>query len=74
MAAIPANAANGTPASAYVPSGNCTVTATYTPPVATCTATAPATCAGTARVTMAGYGTAGATQPATIINRVINAN
>jgi len=73
IAAIPANAANGTPASAYVPSGNCTVTATYTPP-ATCTATTTATCAGTARVTMMGYGNAGAAQPATIINRVVNAN
>jgi hypothetical protein len=73
LAAIPANAATGAPASAYVPSGNCTVTATYTPP-ATCTATATATCAGTANVTMQGYGNAAAAQPATIINRTINAN
>src|SRR5207237_10171875 len=70
LAAIPANPADGTPASPYVPSGNCTVTATYTPPLG---ATGGAL-NGTARVTMMGYGTAGATQPATIINRVINAN
>jgi hypothetical protein len=70
LAAIPANAATGTPASAYVASGNCTVTLTYTPP-AGATGTA---LNGTARVTMMGYGTAGAAQPATIINRVVNAN
>jgi hypothetical protein len=73
VAAIPANAANGTPASPYVPSGNCTVTATYTPP-ATCTATATGTCTGSATVTVQGYGTAGATQPATILTRAITAN
>jgi hypothetical protein len=73
IAAVPANAVDGNPGSAQVPSGSCTVTATYTPPT-TCTATATATCAGTARVTVMGYGTAGAAQPATIITRVINAN
>jgi hypothetical protein len=60
------------PASNYVPSGNCTVTATYTPPT-TC-ATATASCPGSATITVQGYGTAGATQPATILTRVINAN
>jgi hypothetical protein len=70
LAAIPANAADGTSASPYVPSGNCTVTLTYTPPAGA----TGAALNGTARVTMAGYGTAGATQPATIINRVVNAN
>jgi hypothetical protein len=70
IAAIPANAANGTPASAYVPSGNCTVTVTYTPPAGA----TGAALNGTANVTMMGYGTAGATQPATIINRTISAN
>jgi len=72
-AAVAANPTAGTTASPYVPSGSCTVTATYTPP-ATCTATATATCTGTANVTMQGYGNAGAAQPATIINRTINAN
>jgi hypothetical protein len=70
LAAIPANPADGTPASPYVPSGNCTVTVTYTPPAGA----TGAALNGTARVTVQGYGTAGATQPATIINRVINAN
>jgi hypothetical protein len=74
LAAIPANAADGTPASPYVPSGNCTVTATYTPPAACTTTPTAANCNGSARITMQGYGTAGAAQPATIINRVINAN
>jgi hypothetical protein len=73
QAAIPANPATGSTASAYVPSGNCTVTATYTPP-ATCTATATATCAGSATVRVLAYGTAGATQPATILTRTITAN
>src|SRR5207253_7632623 len=68
LAAIPANAADGTPASPYVPGGNCTVTATYTPPAGA----TGAALNGTARVTMMGYGTAGAVQPATIINRVLN--
>ena len=67
QAAIPASAANGTPASPYVPSGSCTVTATYTPPAG---ATGGAL-NGTARVTVSGYGTA---STAPIINRVINAN
>src|SRR5205823_5874996 len=67
QAAIPANPVDGTPASPYVPSGSCTVTATYTPPVG---ATGGAL-NGTARVTVSGYGTA---STAPIINRVINAN
>jgi hypothetical protein len=71
LAAIPANAADGTPATPYVPSGSCTVTATYTPPT-TCTATTTATCAGTAHLTVTGYGTA-STAPI-INNRTINAN
>jgi hypothetical protein len=74
LAAIPANAANGTPASPYVPSGNCTVTLTYTPPAACTTTPTAANCNGSARVTMMGYGTAGAAQPATILNRVVSAN
>jgi hypothetical protein len=74
ITAIPANAANGTPASAYVPSGSCTVTAAYTPP-ATCTATATATCAGSAHITLMGYGTAASTNGAvTLLNRTVNAN
>jgi len=67
QAAIPANPTDGTPASPYVPSGSCTVTATYTPPAG---ATGGAL-NGTARVTVSGYGTA---STAPIINRVINAN
>jgi len=67
QAAIPASAANGTPASPYVPSGSCTVTATYTPPAG---ATGGAL-NGTARLTVSGVGTA---STAPIINRVINAN
>src|SRR6202040_1391139 len=70
IAAIPANAANGTTASAYVPSGTCTVTATYTPPAGA----TGAALNGTARVTVMGIGTAGTVQPATILNRTINAN
>jgi hypothetical protein len=70
IAAIPANAAAGTSASPYVPSGSCTVTATYTPPAGA----TGAALNGTARVTLMGYGTGGAAQPATIINRVLNAN
>src|SRR5437879_30293 len=66
IAAVPST----TPPSPAVPNGTCTVTATYTPP-AGATGTA---LNGTARVTLMGYGTAGAVQPATILNRVINAN
>jgi len=73
LTAVPANAVDGTQASPATPYGTCTVTATYTPP-ATCTATATATCAGTANLNVQGYGNAGAAQPATIINRTINAN
>ena len=63
IAAVPST----TPPSPAVPHGTCTVTATYTPPVA-----APGvTLNGTARVTVTGYGTA---STAPIINRVINAN
>ncbi|TLZ03464.1 MAG: hypothetical protein E6K39_14285 [Gammaproteobacteria bacterium] len=67
MAAIPANAADGTPATPYVPSGTCTVTATYTPPAGA----TGAALNGTARVTVTGYGTS---STAPIINRVITAN
>jgi hypothetical protein len=68
MAAIPANPANGTPATAYVPSGSCTVTVTYTPPAGA----TGAALNGTARLSMTGYGTA-ATTPI-INNLVIPAN
>jgi hypothetical protein len=63
MAAIPANPANGTPGTAYVPSGSCTVTVTYTPPAGA----TGAALNGTARLLMTGYGNASATP---IINNV----
>jgi hypothetical protein len=56
-AAIPANAANGTPATAYVPSGSCTVTVTYTPPAGA----TGAALNGTARLLVTGYGNASTT-------------
>jgi hypothetical protein len=67
LAGIPANLANGTPGSAYVAGGSCTVTATYTPPAGA----TGAALNGTARLTVNGYGTASATP---IINLVIPGN
>jgi hypothetical protein len=67
LAGIPANPANGTPGSAYVAGGSCTVTATYTPPAGA----TGAALNGTARLTVNGYGTASATP---IINLVIPGN
>src|SRR5207249_7098778 len=43
---------------------SCTITVTYTPPAGA----TGAALNGSARLTVMGYGTAGATQPATIIN------
>jgi len=63
IAAVPST----TPPSPAVPSGTCTVTATYTPPVGA----TGAALNGTARVTVTGVGTI---STAAIINRVINAN
>jgi hypothetical protein len=67
IAAIPANPTDGTPASAAVPGGTCTITVTYTPPAG---ATGGAL-NGSARLNVTGYGTA---NTGLIVNRVINAN
>ena len=59
----------GTPLPAVPPGqvSSCTITITYTPP-------ATGTLTGTIHLLVQGYGTAGATQPATIINTTYTAN
>jgi hypothetical protein len=70
--ALGGTCAVGTPLAAVPPGAvsNCTITITYTP-LATATGTA---LNGSVHLLVQGYGTAGATQPATIINTTYNAN
>ncbi len=70
--ALGGTCAVGTALSAVPPGqvSSCTITVTYTPPAGA----TGAALNGSARLTVMGYGTAGATQPATIINTTYNAN